>query len=246
MSSRLVRKTILGMLFCFCCGIAATMSGQGRNLLQNPGFENANGNLPSSWNLDDSAKSKGQVGIEGRAHSGRNSLRLNPNNRNTDDGNLFGVAQLIPAREFVGRRLNIRAAMRVNGGAVAQVIAFSISAQFRPLSNAIIAVSDQRSDFEEVSGSFEVDREAAQILVGCVVKGTRGQAWFDDVVLTADGNAAVRLPNSMARTETARNTNANSNSGDATVSVDASRVIRTVPRLLYGTNIEWINNANGI
>ncbi len=204
------------------------------NVLSNPGFEEERSGLPSGWSLDQNLRSKGSARLDTNAASGRFALELAPNGRNTDSNHLFGFGQLIPARDLAGRRVQLRAAVKAAGGATAVVLAFAVGPGFQPLGNVMLEQPGPTSGFEVQSQSMEVDRNAAQVLVACAVKGTSGRAWFDDVSFGLETGGGQPVP--------ARGAEA----AEASLAIDVSQVIRSIPRTLYGTNVEWINNGNGV
>jgi len=215
--------------------LGSTRNVSADNLIVNGAFEKVQSGVPTSWVLDQAVRGRGTLTVDSLApHSGHGALELIPNGKNTDKEKPFGVGQLIRATDLKGKSVRIRAGMKADGGATAQFLAFAITADFRPLGHAILV--ENSSQYREQSATFSVDPQAAQVLVGCVVVGPQGRAWFTDLSLEIDGNATA----DSAREEV---------SGpplDSTVVVDAGNIIRTIPRLLYGTNVEWIHDANGI
>lgn len=211
------------------------LAGQPRsasNLLTNPSFEEERVGLPAGWNLDQKLRSKGSVRLAQDAYAGARSLELSPNGRNTDAGQLFGVGQLIAARNLTGKRLRLSAAVKASGGATATVIAFAVGGGFKPLNSVVLESSPSTSAFTVVSKVIELDPAAEQVLVACAVKGTSGSALFDNVTFGGEEEAARAVPASSQQ--------------EATVTIDAGKTLRTIPRTLYGTNVEWIHNGNGI
>jgi alpha-N-arabinofuranosidase len=204
------------------------------NLILNGRFEVGHSEVPTSWNLDRAVKGRGSLRIDTSAPPGdHGSLELTPNANNTDKEKPFGVGQLIAASDLKGKSVRIRAFLKAEGGATAQFLAFAITPEFRPLGHAILV--ENSPQYREQTATFTVDREAAQILVGCVVVGQKGKAWFADLSLQVEGAPASSAPQA-----------APGQTLDSTIVVDAGKVLRTIPRLLYGANVEWIYDANGI
>ena len=206
------------------------------NLILNGGFEESRSEVPTSWNLDRAVRERGSLRVDASGpHSDHGALELTPNGKNTDKEKPFGVGQLISAADLKGKSVRIRASLKAEGGATAQFLAFAITPEFRPLGHAILV--ENSPQYREQTATFTVDRDAAQVLVGCVVVGQKGKAWFADLSLEIEGAsaAAASAPQSAPR-----------QSLDSTVVVDAGNVLRNIPRLLYGTNVEWIYDANGI
>jgi alpha-N-arabinofuranosidase len=206
------------------------------NLVTNPGFEDSKAGVPTGWNLDEGLRSRGTVRVDSaEPYAGRNSLELMPNGKNTEAGRLFGVGQLIPANGLTGRRLKLQAALRVTGGASAQVLVFAVSRQFKPLAHSVLVWSESGSSYHVLSDLLDVDKDASQILIACAVEGTHGQAWFDDIQVGLE-NAASADPG-VGSPAPAMQT---------VLEVDATKITKRVSPALFGTNLEWINNANGI
>jgi len=232
------------LLFAACLLVKgpAAQSASQANLLANPGFEDEQGGLPSGWNLDQSLRKKGSARLVPDAAGGQRALELTPNKSNTDPGHLFGFGQLIPAGDLAGRRVRLQAALKVAPGATATVLAFAVAPGFRPLNSITLELADSAPNFRVMTQSFEVDRGASQILIACAVRGTSGRAWFDDVAFGLEGVISSAPPSTDVRSESSPA----AYGGDATLTVDAGQILRPIPRTLYGTNIEWINDGNGI
>jgi alpha-N-arabinofuranosidase len=209
------------------------------NVLANPGFEEERAGLPAGWNLDAGLRAKGAARLDRTAFAGQYALELSPNSKNTDTSQLFGFAQLIPANEFAGRRTRVQAALKANGGATATVLVFAVAAGFKPLNHVSLEQSQSAPAFQVLSESFDVDPKAAQILIACAVKGTSGRAWFDEISFGLEADAHAEAPRDNNRQPAA-------GAQEAALTIDAAQVLRSIPRTLYGTNIEWINDGNGI
>lgn len=203
------------------------------NLIVNGGFDSAQGDVPFGWNLDGAVKNKGSIRLNG------GTVELTPNGRNGDANKPFGIGQLVSAANLRGKRVAVKASMKVTGGATAQFIAFAITNDFRPLGNVVLAESGESSQFQEKSDSLEVSPEAANVLVGCVVIGKKGTASFDNVSMEIEG-AGAAVPATPPPPTGASGTDS------ASIDIEAGTVLRPVPKLLYGTNLEWIRDANGL
>lgn len=210
------------------------------NLLKNAGFEEGQGKRAAHW---EPAKTAGKKGVaersDERAHSGRYSLRISPNknNRGSDiTSDPIGAGQGFPAKEFLGRRVTVSAWLSASGGATATVAVYAIG-RSGPRFVELNRASSPR-EWERLSAELEIPASGIDFLVVlCLAKGTSGHAVIDDVSLTMEGSAAAAPP-PAGETVT--------QGGRAVIRVDASRVVREIPRQLYGANIEWIWDANGI
>ena len=210
--------------------LASVQQAAAENLIVNGAFERVQNGVPDGWVLDKAVQGRGTLSV--RSEQGRGVLELSPNSKNTDTQKPYGVGQLIGAAQLKGKTVRVSAAIRAEGGATGQFFAFAITSDFRPLSHSVLA--ETSGEYRKQSGTFRVDPEAAQILVGCVVLGRQGRAWFTEVSLETDGSAAANREAGPSA------------SPQASVTVDTNVVLRPIPSPLYGTNIEWIEEGNGI
>ena len=213
------------------------------NIVNNPGFEEGTG-VPAGWNLEKKAADKGTATlVASPAHGGQRALRLAPTARNTSTDlrdNPFGVGQGFPADSFRGKKLYFSAWLGAEGGASAVVGLYALTKQGGVISSEIKQPSQQSTKLEFHDDVLAVpnDRRIAFVVLLCLVQGTSGAAYIDDVYVSTDvppafGASAPASPNPpTART--------------ATIRVDASRVVRRIPDTIYGTNIEWVWDGDGI
>ncbi len=212
----------------------AARSGSG-NLVDNPGFENAKGNLPAGWIVQNLGN--GDISVDASVHaSGTRSLRLTPNRRNTHPDRPLGMGQQFRIPGLEGKRVRIQASLRVSGGAAANVLVFAVGGSGAFLATAHLQQSGATAEFVTKTDSLVIGQGAASLIVGCGVTGTSGSAWFDDVLVAADDAGAAPVPR-----ETAQSTRLS-----AYLSIDARQPVRTIPRTLFGANMEWIYNGHGI
>ena len=85
--------------------------------------------------------------------------------------------------------------------------------------------------------TIPADSAAFAILVFCMVEGTSGAAFFDEISLTqgvpSTWNEAIGGQDAGAPLT-------------ATVNVDAGLTMRQIPTTLFGSNLEWIWDGNGV
>jgi len=235
-------------VFISLCLLACSPAGSGAeppvkgNLLANPGFEDAVGGLPAGWNLNEKLSAKGQASvIERGAHAGQRALRLQPTDRNTDDLLAFNVGQGFPVDPIRGRTLRVSAWMAAEGSATAILGAYSVDKQGAIIAQVSLTKTSVPPGFASEAGMLEIpaDPRAFLLVVTCAVRGTSGAALFDDVLVEPADNSA---PAGAARP--AAEAGAAPAALEATVSVNAKRTLRTIPRTLYGQNIEWPNGGS--
>jgi len=202
-------------------------------LVTNQGFEQppaAPGEPPPHWTRDDRATGqKGDVRIDARpGDTGDAVLRLSPNARN-DESQPLAVFQMIDAPDIEGRTLEFSAEARSSDGATALLGLMAI-VNGAP-SGIEFAPPATTAEWTRVAGEFRVPEGGeVRIAVICAVNGESGSAWFDGVRVgsaqqagtTAEGDEELR----------------------AAVRVDASRIVREIPRRMFGTNIEWRWHGN--
>jgi alpha-N-arabinofuranosidase len=209
----------------------------GEELAQNPGFEEGTP-LPLHWTWDQ--KQSGMKGLvaqdQSQHHSGRSSLRLQPNRNNVADDPL-AVTQIISAGKYHGQKVEFSAFVKDEGdtqailGLLALVHGVPQGKPDMLFQNA--SLSDEWSQQKKV---FRVpDDPSVQLVLICMSNGKAGTSWFDDVSVTPL-IASEALPASL------RARKPDTTPLTATIRVD-DRILRDIPRTLYGTNIEWRWNA---
>lgn len=210
--------------------------GAGRELLQNPGFERREAKgLPEGWTRDMAQTgNKGTVRLDrSGSHSGSASLTLQPNNRNGGFHPL-AIFQVIPAGEFRGQRVTFSGFLRAEGGAIATLGMLNF-VRGKP-SNLVTVEHTGGAGWTQRSMVYDVPDDASvQLILSCHVQGTSGSAWFDDVSVT---------PYVAARGDRPPVPTVAPGALKASAEIDASKVLRVIPRTLYGTNVEWIWGGN--
>ena len=203
------------------------------NLLQNSEFDQLIDGVPNHWILDPDLRERGTLHVVGSGPSNpRSVLELSPNQRNSNKQKPFGVAQRIPTAGLTRRRLLVRASLRVNEGATAYVIAFALGKNGKPVGSVALDLADAFPEMREQTGYLDVN-DANQIIFACLTNTTAGHAWFSGLFL------GLNEPTAAAAAAVAEST-------VASVEVDASRILKPVARGLFGTNIEWVRNGNGV
>ncbi|HWB83040.1 MAG TPA: hypothetical protein VG675_02790 [Bryobacteraceae bacterium] len=197
----------------------------------------------SGWQVDASVAQLGSIALPSRnVSTGAHSLQLIPNSHNTTtDLNpvIYAAGQGISAQGLWGKQLYVSASMQADAGSVAilRIYAFStlgtppVYHELRQLPSASGPV--RRRDVFEVPN----DPHYVFLLIGCMVEGTSGSAYFDDVSLTAGVPATWLEANGTPDTGSPY---------AATVTVNAKQRIRAIPSTLYGTNLEWPDDGDGL
>jgi alpha-L-arabinofuranosidase len=212
------------------------------NLLTNPDFQNAANGLPESWVLDPKLAARGRVQIEDLTPGSR-ALKLAPNEQNTDKDRPFSVGQLISATQLRGTRLSVRTSMRTEEGAAGFTLVFAL-AKGKPVGSAVFTQTDSSSKFVEQEGSLDVDTDVDQIIFSCSTNSSRGGVWFKDLYLGGGGSATAGA--GSATTEGSGSRERKPSEYTASAVIDAGKILRAIPKELFGTNIEWVRNGNGV
>ena len=244
---------ILGTLVVAGAGLVYYLSGRvsvaaDGNIIRNPGFEETENGLPAAWKVEKKAAEKGVVSIVASPlHAGTTSLSLQPNRTNSSASlldNPLGVGQGFPAAPFRGKRLYVSAWMGAVGGATAVVGLFGltkagglISAELKQPAGA------PNLTFHEDVLVVPDDRRVAYVIVTCIAHGTSGAAYFDDVYVSTSVPASFGALRGDA-SESAQNHPREPL--PAKIRINASKTLRTIPKGIYGNNLEWIWDGNGV
>ncbi|MEM7363063.1 MAG: alpha-L-arabinofuranosidase C-terminal domain-containing protein [Pseudomonadota bacterium] len=222
----LLRTTVLASIISVL-GCAPSVS-LGSHLV-NGQFESIQDGFPNGWNLDNKVRGKGRIEMVVLDDHGH-VLQLMPNKDNVGDDAL-GLGQLLDAQQFRGKTLNATALIGAEGASTAIVGVHAIGGSG---GDAYIQFTQADSQGQLVAkqDSFVVPDSATNIIVYAVVAGQSGHAMFDDITLSS--------------TETARTSAPDTSVIEGGVTIDVRSVVRRVPETLFGTNIEWINNGQGI
>ena len=221
---------------------ATTPSGQPvlpeGNLISNADFQAGSGPIPAQWVLNSDLQRKGSVRLVAGLSGGK-AVELSPNRNNTDTGKPFALAQIIPVSPLRGQRLRVQTAMKVTSQSQAFLLVFQLDRSGKPLGHLIFEQLDAQPDFRVQKNSLTVDADAENILVACSVNGTSGAAQFAEMSLRREESAASSAP---------FGTTAASATGDRqhVIEVDASAVLKPVEQGLFGSNVEWFRDGNGI
>lgn len=210
------------------------------NLLVNGEFVE-DGGSDHGWTFDPALGGNGTVLVEhtDRARSGF-ALRLSPNARNTNKDKPFGIGQMVPINEWAGRRLTIRASIK-SEGAFGVVLAFALDAKGKIIGNVALRQLEIRSEFQPQQAELDVPKRSAKLLFGVVTPSTSGLVWFADLYAGLGAPVAqVARERLSAITQSPESTAPDS----AVIEVNASRVLRRIPKLMFGTNVEWVRDAN--
>jgi alpha-N-arabinofuranosidase len=213
--------------------------GPDGNGVKNSGFEEWSGVVPTGWSLDQKVAGKGMVSQTGSPlHAGRYSLRLTPNRNNTArdlGGDPFGLGQVFSLDLVRGKRVYISAWLGAEGGATAATGVFAVTRQGQVIAAEIKEPSGGATGLSRQESFVDIPNNSniSFVVFLCMVYGTSGSAYFDDLHIGLQQVRASALGPGVTP------------SAGAKVVVDASKTIRTIPAELHGTNLEWIWDGNG-
>ncbi|MBW6396777.1 hypothetical protein KPL78_02910 [Roseomonas sp. HJA6] len=234
----MIRRLLILLLFGLLAGARPAVA---QSMPENGGFA-GDAAPPAGWFLDDEAAAKGRLrllpapsGVPGQV------LELSPNARNTPSAKPLGVGQLLPAAAVRGRTLRVSAALGASGGASA-VLGLAILRRGGEAGSVTLRNVTADGTLQAQSDTLDVPDDSAieGAVLFLVAEGTAGAALFANVAVAA-GAAAPPAPRGAATAPGAAVADI-----AARVRVDTTTIRRSIPRDLFGTNIEVIRDANGL
>lgn len=229
-----MRPGLLVLLLCLALG-AAMPAARGQSLPQNGRFQG--GVPPAGWLLEEATAPKGHMRVlPAPAGTPGQVLEFAPNAANTPGPRPYGIGQLLPAEAIRGRTLNVSAALGATGRAQA-VLGLVVLRRGREAGAMHLRSTTDDGRLAVQSDSLVVpdDRAIDGAVMFLAVEGTSGTALFADVrVETAAPPPAAPVARGAPAELPAR------------VRIETGTVRRTIPREIFGANIEVIRDANGL
>jgi alpha-N-arabinofuranosidase len=231
------------LLLAFGCTPSPFAADAQGNAIVNGGFEELKDGLPTGWTRDAQSARKGDARVvQEHATSGTQALRLTPNANNIDSEKStmpLALGQGFEGRQLSGTTLYVSGSLLARGGATAVIAVYAHRTDGQVLGVRLTQGSDAPAMMEQ-RGRLVIpdDGKTKFVVLICAVEGTKGVAFFDDVRLSTSLPAAAAGPRGPLEGRGA--------ALEAEVTVDAKRVIRTIPSTLYGTNLEWVWEGNGL
>jgi len=208
--------------------LVAAGAAAGQELVANGNFARA-GDPPPGWAKEPEAARKGQVRVVGGV------LELAPNSTNTTpSATPLGVGQAIDAASLSGRTVAVSARLGLAAPASAAIVGLhALRADGAEIGRVQLRRTRAGPGLEDLSGELALPPGEApkRLILYAVVEGLGGVAQFTAISVTA-AQPRPASPGGPAY--------------PARVSVDASATGRAIPRGLYGVNVEWWRNANGL
>jgi len=210
------------------------------NLVPNGDFSQADGPRPARWALDAAVREKGDVRlVDLPGPPARRAVELRPNRRNGGDRPL-GLGQIIDAKPLRGQKLVLSAALGAEGGALAVV---GLQALGGGGGSPVQLTQGSTATPQQQTATLEVPASADLLVVYLVAGGQEGRALFADITLAPAPAPATAAAATAAAPRPAA---AAAASYPAALVVDLGQVVRTVPAELFGMNVEWIFDGQGL
>ena len=225
-------------------GVAPLVQGQ-TNYLQNHSFEvriRDNG-WRGLWDIDSDIADRGEQSRTRRfIADGRFGFKLLPNERNTVEASRlgYGIYQLLPAAELRGKAITFSGALNGVGGATAVLRVAAVAQDGNSYTRFLQAKTDLGPDDEPPAmrqrDVFEVpDVPIDWLFIACSAEGTSGAAYFDDISVT------IEPPEFFAQGQPDPGP-----ALSAVATVNYHKVLRTIPRSIYGINILYPAGGYGL
>ncbi len=194
------------------------------------------GNPPAGWYIDPEGATKGQVKIVAGPSGSERILELLPNSRNTPSEKPLGIGQLIPVGPLRGHELAVSVKLAASGGASA-VLGLAVLRKGGVSDSIQLRPGGEPMSTQEGRIVVPDDPLVEGLILFLVAEGTQGVARFSAVSVTPTRKVGTMPPPSLGKATA---------SITASVRIDATRVVRQIPRALFGTNLEVIREANGL
>lgn len=211
------------------------------SVVANEGFESVRDGKPDAWVLDEAVAGKGSVTVSD-AWPGANGrvLVLTPNAKNGGEQPL-GVGQMLDASTLRNRTVTVEMVAAATGGATAVVGVHAIG-DAGDVGFVQLTQGDSRGVLKRQVATLKVKQGARNLIVYAVSIGTGGKAVFDSVQVSTVARADAGGMESASKSDASPD----GATGNAEILVDTSRSLRQVPATLFGTNVEWIFDGQGL
>jgi len=225
----------------FLCLVLISAGPVRATLLPNGDFGTAHGPLPANWNFEPVVREKGQARlVEDTTQAGRRLLELRPNRSNGGDRPL-ALGQLLDARPLRGQRLQLSGVLGAQDGAVA-IVGLHVLGKSGDLGNVQLQYDGTDGSLKVQQATLAVPATAEHVIIYAAAGGTEGRALFGSLTLTPIAMTAG-VP---AATATAAHGAAHGAAMRVRVTVETGSAVRVVPAALFGTNVEWIFDGQGL
>jgi alpha-N-arabinofuranosidase len=207
------------------------------NLVQNSSFEVSP--EKNGWTVDSSVAGKGTLlRSTTHVHSGQFSLELEPNASNvgTTPFDYYSAILLVNADNLRGKPVYFSGWLGARGAASAILRVWTVGPGVIELRDVRQVLPNDAPEFARDVFDVPNDPAIVALAVGCFVQGTSGGAYFDDVaVTTTEPQDLVALSQQQLGPPLV-----------ASVMIAPGQQIRQIPKEIYGMNIEWGWDGQGI
>jgi hypothetical protein len=155
------------------------------NVIENGGFEQqGERDLPSGWHLITPGKGKAFMDPK-TVYSGKYSLRLKPNRRNTREG--FGVLSRIDPSLIQGKEITISGYARIEDIQKNTAVIFLKTDK----TNLVVIPKITEDKFVSFSKSMQISDSIPEATVAIFVAGKKGGVWIDNLSLAVTPGATA-------------------------------------------------------
>jgi hypothetical protein len=155
--------------------------------------------MPIGWRIVPHYKGKGEAVVdETSVYSGRYSLKLKPNKKNTSDA--FGVFIMLDKEALKGKEITISGYVRAEGiGENGAGILLNTDKK-----NWLMLPKNTKGKFAPFSKNFSISPKIPEAGLLLLVSGTKGTVWFDELTVNvieetpAPSDTAAALPASTS------------------------------------------------
>ena len=217
-------------------GAHPPVTPQSDSLVTDPSFELAA--TSNGWVVDPSLASQGSAHRSTTAvNTGLFSMELEPNSTNNPSNrlNMFGVGQFIPVTALHSKPIYFGGYLWARDGATAILRVYTLGATAIELREVRQETGAAGPVLLQDVMDVPTDPTVTTIVIECAVEGVSGAAYFDDISLT------TVMPDWVAQLSKVQTTPLS-----ATVAVAPASEIRRIPPTLYGMNVEWGWDAQGV
>ncbi len=214
--------------FALLANVFPRAHAQSENLLANSDFKQGD---YEGWTFDPVLQKAGNVEVDRSTRPF--SIRLEPNSQNRDKNKPLGIGQMLSAAGLGGQTLAVRGAIRSNGAA-GIILAFVLDRKGKTISHVVLQQLDSNEDFGQQNTNLTIPSKAAHIIFAIVTPSASGKVWFSGLSIGARslGAAVVSLPPRQKV--------------GASITIDAATILKSIPRGMFGANLEWVRNGNSL
>ena len=218
-------------------GLTFVLPAHAQNLIRNGSFEVAP--FANGWTVDPGSSTLGKAfRSTSSVRTGNFSLEITPyaNNTSLNPFQRFTAIQLIPIEKLRGKTIYFSGWLGARDGATAVLRMFTVGTPVVEHRTVRLETSNSRPVYFKDAFDVPDDPSLFALAIGCTAEGTSGAAYFDDVLVTTEAPpefAALSMYNPGPPL-------------NATIEIAPNQVYRTIPPAIFGMNLEWALNGQGV